>query len=166
MPDHWKVIYVNSRAEKKVAERLSRSNIECYVPLKREVRQWSDRKKLVEMPMISGYVFVRPLALQRDKVLQCAGVLQYVRYNQGDAIVRDMEIEALRSIEQKGYFVDGAFGVNLMIGDTATINYGPFKGLRGVVKSTSSGELYTLAIESIDYCLNLRIPKEKKKKVD
>lgn len=110
--------------------------------------------------MISGYVFVRPDALQRDKVLQHAGVLQYVRYNQSDAVVREVEIEALRSIEQKGYFVEGAFGASLKIGDKATINYGPFKGLRGMVKSTPSEQVYTLAIESIDYCLSLRVPKE------
>ncbi|MBL7901687.1 MAG: hypothetical protein JNK73_06805 [Bacteroidia bacterium] len=36
----WKVIYVSSRAEKKVAERLKEKGIESYVPLKKELKQW------------------------------------------------------------------------------------------------------------------------------
>lgn len=156
----WKVIYVNSRAEKKVAERLSQSGIECYVPLKKEIRKWSDRKKTVVLPMINGYVFVKPTQMQRNKVLEHHGVIQFVRYNKADAIVREPEIEVLRAIEQKGYFVEGAFGASLKIGDSARIGYGQFKGLKGIVKSGSSEDTYLIAIESMDYCLTLKVPKE------
>ncbi len=160
----WKVIYVSSRAEKKVAERLQEKGIECYVPMKKELKQWSDRKKMIESPLINGYVFVRPHALQRDQVLQHQGVLNYVRYNGGDALVRDIEIEALKSIEVKGYFIDGHFGSDLKSGDAAIIQAGPFKGLRGQVRTTGEKEIYTIVIDSIDYSLSLHIPREILKK--
>lgn len=156
----WKVIYVSSRAEKKVAERLQQEGIECYVPLRREMKQWSDRKKLVESPLINGYVFVNPSASDRDKVLQFSGVLQYVRYNSGDAIVREIEMEALRSIEEKGYFVNGEFSKNLNSGDRVLIQHGPFKGLYGSVKTQAKESVYNIYIEGIGYTLTVKVPED------
>jgi len=156
----WKVIYVISRAEKKVAERLQQEGIECYVPVKKELKQWSDRKKIVESPLINGYVFVKPTPIQRDSVLQFQGALQYVRYNSGDAIIRDIEIEALRSIEEKGYFVNGEFSKNLNTGDRVMIQHGPFKGLYGSVKTQAKESIYSINIEGIGYALTVKVPEE------
>lgn len=156
----WKVIYVSSRAEKKVAERLSQQGIECYVPLKKEMKQWSDRKKVVESPMINGYVFVKPTNMQRDAVLQNQGVLNYVRYNGGDANVRENEIDALRSIEEKGYHVQGEFTTAFSQGDKVKIEYGPFKGLFGSVKAEAKQHVFLIAIEGIGYTLTVKVPDE------
>lgn len=156
----WKVIYVSSRAEKKVAERLREKGIECYVPMKKEMKQWSDRKKMVESPLITGYVFVRPMAQQRDLVLQQQGVLNFVRYNGGDASVRELEIEALKSIEKKGYFVEVRFGDTYQKGDSVVIQHGPFKGLNGYVNSLANENRYSVCIESIGFALTLKMPKE------
>lgn len=157
----WKVVYVNSRSEKRVAERLGSSGVVNYVPLKKEIKQWSDRKKVVITPMINGYVFVRPETLQqRDLVLQQQGVIQYLRYNGADAVVRDEEIAVLRSIEQKGYHVEGWFSELPGIGETTIIQYGPFKGLRGTVSSQQNEDVFNVLIESIAYNLTIRLPKE------
>jgi len=156
----WKVIYVSSRAEKKIAERLKEKGIECYVPMKKELKQWSDRKKMVESPLINGYVFVRPDALQRDQVLQHQGVLNYVRYNGGDALVREIEIEALKSIEEKGYHVTGEFSNTLNKGDKVKIEYGPFKGLYGSVNTLAKKSVYNIIIEGIGYTLTVNMPEE------
>ena len=156
----WKVIYVNSRAEKKVGDRLTQEGIENYVPLKKELKQWSDRQKMVESPLINGYVFVKPDASQRDKVLQFQGVLQYVRYNSDDAIIRDIEIEALRSIEEKGYFVEGKFSEEWKSGDKVMIQHGPFKGLYGSVKTQVKENIYKISIEGIGYSLTVKVPSE------
>ena len=160
METGWRAIYVKSRTEKRVAVLLGEKGIEAYVPLVKSLRQWSDRKKMVELPMLNGYVLVRPTALQRDSVLQTQGVMHYVRYNSGDAIVRDIEIEALRSIEEKGYFVEGGFSNNLSAGDRVTIEHGPFKGLRGSVKTQAKESIYTISIEGIGYALTVKVPEE------
>jgi len=143
-----------------VAERLQQEGIECYVPMKKELKLWSDRKKMVESPLINGYVFVKPTNLQRDTVLQFQGVLQYVRYNSDDAIVRDIEIEALKSIEEKGYFVNGEFSKNLTPGDRVMIMHGPFKGLYGSVKTHAKESVYYINIEGIGYTLAVKVPEE------
>lgn len=125
------------------------------------MKQWSDRKKVVETPMINGYVFVRPKNIsQRDAVLQQHGVIQYLRYNESDALVREIEIEALRSIENKGYFVDGSFGTMLELGSQTLIKYGVFKGLKGKITSLQNEDIYSVMIESIGYNLTLKVPRE------
>jgi transcription antitermination factor NusG len=157
---NWKVLYVASRSEKKVSKRLYDLGIECYVPLKTEKRKWSDRMKTVSIPMISGYVFVRLIEKDRDVVFKSQGVLNYVRYNGGDAIVRNIEIEALQSIEAKGYFIEGGFKESFKQGEKVLIKYGPFKGLVGSVKSVGKESVYRINIESIGYSLTVKVPEE------
>ncbi len=157
--DNWKVVYVAPRAEKKVAKKLTELGIENYLPINREKRKWSDRMKWVELPMIPGYVFVRPNSIQRDQVLQQTAVLNYVRYNRTDAIVKDYEIKALRSIQDKGYFVE-ASAEKVVIGDEVVIGYGPFKGLNGTVVMDQTHSLYTILIRSLDLSLRIRVPSE------
>lgn len=149
-----------SRAEKKINDRLQEDGVESYLPLKKEKKQWSDRKKLVISPLISGYVFVKVNEQNRDKVFNIKGVLQYVRYNGGDAIIKEEEINAMRSIEQKGYYAEGKMGADLNEGDMAIIKYGPFKGLRGRIENKPSEAVYTISISSIGYSLTIKIPNE------
>lgn len=149
-----------SRSEKKVSQRLNELGLIGYAPLKTEKRKWSDRMKTVSIPMISGYVFVKVSDKDRDLVFKAQGVLNYVRYNGADAIVRDIEMEALKSIEAKGYFVEGGFQQSYKEGDKVIIKYGPFKGLFGSIKSVGNEHVYRINIESIGYALTVRVPEE------
>ncbi len=54
----WYPVYTRSRAEKKAHEELNRKGILSYLPLKKTVKQWSDRKKIVEEPLIKSYLFI------------------------------------------------------------------------------------------------------------
>jgi transcriptional antiterminator RfaH len=156
----WKALYVASRSEKKVNASLIEMGLESYLPLKTEKKQWSDRKKIVVSPLINGYVFVKTNEQNRDLVFKVPHVIQYVRYNNKDAEIRDVEIEILKSIEQKGYYVEGKFGIDFEEGEITLITQGPFKGYNGIIKSRASETLYYIAIQSIDYSLTIKIPSE------
>ena len=54
----WHAVYVSSRTEKKITDLLNNKGIEAYVPIIKTMRQWSDRKKMVELPLLNGYVFL------------------------------------------------------------------------------------------------------------
>lgn len=157
---NWKVLYVASRSEKRVSQRLNDLGLIAYVPLRTEKRKWSDRLKTVSTPMISGYVFVQVADKDRDMVFKSQGVLNFVRYNGGDAVVRDIEIEALKSIEQKGYYVEGESSNSFKEGEKVLIKYGPFKGLEGSVRSIANENIYRISIESIGYALTVKVPEE------
>lgn len=92
----WFVIYTKSRYEKKVAEELIERGIDAYCPTIKKVRQWSDRKKIVELPLFNSYVFVQLEESERAKVFGVPGFVRYLFWLQKPAIVRDEEIEAIR----------------------------------------------------------------------
>jgi transcription antitermination factor NusG len=93
---NWYAIRVKSRSEKKVCSDLAEQNIEAYLPLQRKLRQWSDRKKWVEMPLISGYVFVYISRKEYEEVLKTYNVVCYVRFEGKAAIIREEDINLLK----------------------------------------------------------------------
>jgi transcription antitermination factor NusG len=143
-----------------VVSRLTELGMEAYVPLKKEKKQWSDRKKIVITPLINGYVFVRCEERKRDEVFKANGVIQYVRYNGTDAIIKDKEIEVLKSIEDKGYHAEASPLQKLEAGQKAIITQGRFKGMTGLVERLAGHDIYTLSLESIGYSLKINLPHE------
>ena len=71
----WHVIYTKPRAEKKVEERLNNFGIEAYCPVKQEVKQWSDRKKKIFVPVLPSMVLVNIDEKERNKVFDIPGVV-------------------------------------------------------------------------------------------
>jgi len=58
LEEKWYALYTRPRAEKLVFQRLIEEGIETFLPLQKTYRMWSDRKKLIEKPLLSSYVFV------------------------------------------------------------------------------------------------------------
>ncbi len=63
---HWYAVHTRARHEKMVAERLLEQGVSTYLPLMRETHRWSDRKKVVELPLFSCYVFARLFPTNRS----------------------------------------------------------------------------------------------------
>ena len=135
----WYVIYTQSRNEKKVAERLEKIGITAYCPLVTQVRQWSDRKKKVQVPLINSYVFVNLNEKERDNVFQVSGVVRYLFWLGKPAIVRDEEIFALQ--EGLKHTMSAVEVTGLQIGDSISIPSGPFHGKEGIVKQVKKHSL-------------------------
>src|SRR5215208_4290734 len=72
----WFAVYVQSRQERIVASSLMSKGFEICLPMTTTVRQWSDRRKLVEEPVFPGYLFCKFDAKRRTPVLRTAGVVQ------------------------------------------------------------------------------------------
>ena len=96
----WFVIYTKSRNEKIVADKLSEMGIEVYCPMLKTKRRWSDRVKTVEEPLFRSYCFVRLEEHERAKVFDVTGVVRYLFWLKKPAIVRDEEIETIKTMLQ------------------------------------------------------------------
>ena len=128
---NWYVIYTKPRNEKKVADRLTQLGITNYCPMVQEIKQWSDRKKKVERPLFSSYVFVCLPEHQRDLVFQVSGVVRYLFWLGKPAIISEQEIASLRSRLSEGY--QKVTLEYLARGSEITLDSGYFKGERAVV---------------------------------
>ena len=111
----WFVLYVNSRAEKKVATRLEAQGFTVFCPTKTEARQWSDRIKKVEIPYFRSYVFVQCEEQEINTVLETPGVVRRLFWLGKPATIREKEMQkvlqffrdnASRNIEYK-VFTEG-----------------------------------------------------------
>lgn len=128
----WFVLYVKSRAEKKVAERLTLKNFEVFCPIKVELRQWSDRKKLVEVPYFRSYVFVRMEKASRIKVLETPGVVNFVYWLSEPAIIRVKEMDQIIHFFESNK-QNEILEATIEEGQEVSIIDGALKDLKGIV---------------------------------
>ena len=115
-----------------MTERLAADGFEVYCPLIKTVRQWSDRKKKVQLPMFPGYVFVRVSEAERSQILMDTGVLNFIYWLGKPAIIRDNEIEAIKEIAEFGNEVQ-INSEEFEKGKLVKIPEGPFKGMTGKI---------------------------------
>ncbi len=123
---NWYVLYVKSKYEIKAATTLEKMGIDVYCPVIKEMRQWSDRKKMVTKPLFSSYLFIKIQEQNREKVFEVTGIVRYVYWLGKPAMVLDKEIETIREWVESGttekIVVEG-----LNPGDRITLKSGVFK---------------------------------------
>ena len=161
MQKKWFAIYVNSRSEKKVMESLLSHGIEAYTPIIKTLRQWSDRKKMVELPLLHGYVFVRLSDKEKDPVLQTKGVVSFVKSEGRIAVIREVEIARLKQLVALGYHLEtSAISKTYKEGDKVKIVSGMLNGVEGYVVGAGDQKQIEVLLESIGQCIRVRLPKE------
>lgn len=124
----WYALYTAPRAEKRVKERLDSLGVECWLPLHRSPRVWSDRVKIVEVPLFSSYVFVHCEEPELRSLLTVNGVSKIVYYDGMPAVVKDKEIDAIRK------FLEKASEYSLCPGDEVEIVCGTLKNVSGKIQ--------------------------------
>ncbi len=128
---NWYALYTCPRHEKCVAQQIEQRSISCFLPLYHSVRRWKDRRKVLELALFPGYVFVH-LALQdRFRVLQLPSAVRLVSFNGQPAVLPDAEIDGLRRQLSSGIRVEPH--PYLRVGRRVRVRGGPMEGLEGVI---------------------------------
>lgn len=157
----WHAVYVSSRTEKKVGETLLAKNIESYVPIVKTMRQWSDRKKIVELPLLNGYVFVKVSLPEQEKVNQTKGVVNFVKSEGKIAVIREVEINRLKQLVELGYQLEAdQIKRKYNEGDKVKISSGVLKNIEGYVVEGKDDKHIEILLESIGQCIRVRLPAE------
>ena len=95
---NWFVLYTNSRAELKIAQRLEQLGVEAYCPVRMEVRERSDRKKRIAVPLLPSMVLVKIEEKNRNRVFEVQGVVRYLYWLSKPACVTEEEVSTLKQI--------------------------------------------------------------------
>lgn len=149
-------MYVNVRHEKKVFEKFLEQGIESYLPLVKNIKQWSDRKKIVEEPLFTGYVFVKLMPHQFDKPLYVNGVINYLSFGKQKAIVKDTEIESLKYLIESGYLLNTDYE-NVQVGSKVKLLLSAFKDHVAVVQSIENQNA-VVYFESLNQYIKVTTP--------
>ena len=123
----WYALYTRPRHEKKVHDQLVEKGIVSFLPLIKTVRQWKDRKKKVEMPLFTSYVFVKIDLKFRYDALQTHGVVRMVSFSGKPASIPDWQIEQLRQVIEHPDTLE--LEQYLREGDWVQVTSGPFAGV-------------------------------------
>ena len=147
-PVGWFALYTTSRHEKRVAEHLGQREIEHFLPLYRSKRKWRDGSRVtLNLPLFTGYLFVRIEGCQRGKVLEIPGTVALVTGTGGKpATLPDATILALRSGLQEREAEPHPL---LTVGQRARICFGAFAGFEGVVVGQKNRCRVVLTMENI-----------------
>ena len=153
----WNVLYTKTKNEKKVFYRLSNLDIDAYCPCQRTLKQWSDRKKLVEEPIFKSYIFVKTPKSEAQKlqILNTSGVVRFLYWLGKPAQVRQEEIDAIRSFLGEHQSVES---VSFDVGLKLNVKQGVLKGSEGVVLYQTKNEV-VLRVEKLGMSLVARLPK-------
>ncbi len=153
----WFAVQTYARHEKVVAQEISYLGLSGFLPLARQVRNWTDRRKVVELPLFSCYVFVKLVATSRERlrVLQVRGVLRFVGSQGAGIAIPDEQIESLRILVEKQLpLCSHPF---LKIGQRVRIRSGALSGVEGILLSRSGERALIISLAAIERSLSVRI---------
>jgi transcription elongation factor/antiterminator RfaH len=151
----WYALYLRSRYEKMVDIRLREREIETYLPMIEEIRQYSDRKKKVIQPLFRGYLFVRTDLRSRVEILETEGVVKFVGIGLKPSPIPDKQIECIRiaggipsKIRRESY---------LATGERVRVSGGPFEGLEGFILAVKGSMRVVVSVDCIGQSVSVEV---------
>jgi transcription antitermination factor NusG len=151
----WFAILARTGREKNATLLLENGGYECYLPIIRFKRQWSDRVKEIEVPMFPGYLFCRLNPHHRLPVLMTPGVIQIVGVGKTPVPVEEEEISAIQRVARSG--IPTMPWPYLQVGHVARIENGPLRGLTGIVIKIKSGLKLVLSVSLLQRSVAVEI---------
>jgi transcription antitermination factor NusG len=152
----WFAIRVKSRCEKMVSESLRHKGYEEFLPLYWSRRRWSDRIKVMQLPLFSGYLFCRFSASDRVPVLSTPGVVLIVGQGRTPLPVDASEIEAIRFAVNSGQSIEP--WPRLEVGRTVRIAEGSLQGLEGVLLRFKGASHLILGVQLLQRAVAVEVP--------
>jgi len=157
LDSRWQVVHVVANHEKRVAQHLFSRQVEHYLPLYSERSRRTDRALLLERPLFTGYIFVRPTDSSRLPIISTPGVLRLL--GEGNLqTVSDLEINAIREGLAKGYQLRPHPAIT--VGTKVRVCRGVFGGVTGIVTEVRRRCNVVVRLAAVEQCFSLELPCE------
>jgi len=148
----WYAIYTRLNHEKVVEKNLKENNIDVYLPKRKVLKTWSDRKKWIEEPLFRPYVFVRVCNKEYHKVLQIPSVLNYIHFEGKAASLPDEQVELIKNITYNDLDFETS-QTSFDIGQQAEVINGSLKGWKGEVINFRGKSRLRILIGHLNYSI-------------
>jgi transcription antitermination factor NusG len=154
---NWYAIHTRARHERRVEQRLRSQGMTTFLPITTEVHRWSDRRKQIEVPLFSCYVFIHSaLSLQdRLRVSRDDGVLGFVGVRGQGIPIPDEQIDAVRTLIAQD--IPWSFHPFLKAGQRVRIRGGALDGIEGIFLSRSGDDRLIVSVDAVQRSLAVRI---------
>jgi transcription antitermination factor NusG len=151
----WFALHVRPRYEKQISQNLQQKGFEEFLPLYSSRRKWSDRYKIVELPLFPGYLFCRIDRNVRMPVLTIPGVIRIVGFGGELTPVSEEEVSAIRSIVKSGYAAEP--WPFLKVGQRVRIMEGALEGLEGILLKSRAGSRLVVSVDLLQRSVAVEI---------
>jgi transcription antitermination factor NusG len=151
----WFAVQVWSGREHVSAAHLRVRGYEVFLPCYRERRRWSDRIKVVDRALFSGYVFCRLAERVVAKIVSAPGVIRIVGDQQGPLPIPEHEIEAIQRIVQSPFCAE-PWSVPC-VGQKVRIETGPLRGIEGVISVLKNRRRLVVSISLLQRAVAVEI---------
>ncbi len=153
----WYAIYTRPRAEKQVFTRLVEIGVETFLPLQKTYRKWSDRKKLIEKPLLSSYVFVKVVPVDFPKVYKTNGVVKFISFEGHPVAIPQNQIDNLRLLVNSDAEIEVTSG-RFEKGNNVEVITGAMTGLTGELIKIGGKNRVIVRIDKLEQNIVLTIP--------
>jgi transcriptional antiterminator RfaH len=126
----WYAAYTNPRSEKQADVMLREQGIATYLPLVKRLKQWSDRKKMIEEPLIRSYIFVYINEKEYHKVLNTRHIIRFITFEGKAVPIPEYQIDILRRLLATDTDID-VIDTPLEEGSPVIVSRGPLLGMTG-----------------------------------
>ena len=151
----WFAVFTRSHHERAVSQYFRQQEIDTFLPLYSQVRQWTNRRRVtLQVPLFPNYVFVRMARRDRSRVLGVKGVLSLVGRGCDPTPLSDFEIESLRSELHLRKFEPHPL---LVAGTKVRIKLGPLQGMEGVLLRTKNNLRVVLTVKLINQSIAVEV---------
>ena len=154
----WFALTVKPKHEKSVVEQLGYLLLEGYAPACSARRSWSDRVKVLDLPLFPGYVFCRYRFADRFKVLTLPGVTSVVGFGGKPCPIPDEEIDVIRSAVASGLPVSP--WQYLAVGERVRVRGGFLTGVEGILVREKSILRVIINIELLGQAVAVEIDRD------
>lgn len=158
-PDPWLVLRTRSHHEKIVESGLREKQINAYLPKHRVVRRWNDRKRVLEMALFPGYVFVQPREDQFENIRNLRGSCGFVVRGNKPAAMPEKDLEAVKILVDSG--IDLAVDPKLVPGLRVEVTSGPFMGIQGELVRIKSQDRLVINAYLINSSVSVEVDTDK-----
>jgi transcription termination/antitermination protein NusG len=154
----WFAIRVRPNYEKPVAAALRGKGFQEFLPLIRSKRQWSDRVKIMDLPLFPGYLFCRLNLDSRLPLMTTPGFLYLVGVGKNPEPVDDAEIEGIQAVLRSGLTITP--WPNLVVGQRVRLKQGPLRGLEGVLTRIANRHRIYVSVTLLQRSISVEVDPE------
>jgi transcription antitermination factor NusG len=154
---HWYALQTRARHERVAEHRLREQGLQTFLPVMQEIHRWSDRKKKVEVPLFSCYVFVNCALSPADRtaVYRVDSVLSFVGNRGAGLPIPDEQIDGIRTLlTQTSSWRAHPF---LKAGQRVRLRGGALDGVEGIFLSENGDHSLVISVDVIQRSLSVRI---------
>ncbi len=165
IPQCWYIWYTQPRIEKQLEKRLAGEGIDVFLPLHKELRQWSDRKKWVEVPLFRGYLFTKISQRKFEEIRRTNGIVTYVRFNGQAATLSENEIYRIKQLITDPEDLE-VLHTTFREGERVQVISGPLMGVEGLVVEHKGAKKVAVNIEKLGQSILVDVPIQNLRKCD